>query len=333
MKYMEQAYFQSNLYRHVYQQFPFYRLEEFTFEIDEEGNPWWSVGAVVPTVWASGEKVVGVIMVNPETGEMQFFTEPPAWVDRVIPEKVAEDYNTWFGAYKHGFWNSIFTQRDMHLPTEKYGEVDVFAVRSGDDLVWFTGHTSPSVDDLTLVGYSMINTRTGEFVYYSNVSGYYSEEAALSNANSKVSNFPDYWGTQPVFYNLFGELSWVIPILSGNNELQRIAIVHAKTGNVVLGETLDDALKEYKQWLRNSGGAVIEIEDDSLIFFEGTVSRITQNYLILEEDTIYIFDIQFITGAEKDITQVGDHIKIGYAATNSTIVEAKDFDNLNFTFG
>ncbi len=339
MRYMESSYFQSNIYRHVYQQFPFYRLQEFTFEIDDAGNPWWSVGATVPTVWTSGEKVIGVILINPETGDMQFTTNPPEWVDRVVPETLAENYNRWFGAYKHGFWNSLFTQKDMHLPTEKYGQVDVFAVRSGNDLVWFTGHTSPSVADLTLVGYSTMNTRTGEFVYYGNVSGYYSEEAALSNANSKVSNFPDYWGTQPVFYNIFGELSWIIPILSGNNELQRIAIVHAKTGNVVLGETLDEALKEYKQWLHNSGGAIVETEESStLTFTEGTVARITENYLVLTErdpaGKTRIFDIQFVKNIEKEITQTGDRVKLGYSGTNAeenkSIVEVKEFDNLNF---
>ncbi len=353
MRYLESAYFQNNIYRHVYQQFPQYRLSEFSLEIDEEGNPWWTISAVVPTVWSSGEQVLGLILVNPETGDMQFFNldAVPVWVDRVIPETVAEDYNVWFGAYKHGYFNTLFTQKDMHLPTTKFGSVDVFAVRSGADLVWFTGHTSPSNADQSMVGYSTMNTRTGEFIYYANVSGYYNENAALSNANSKVSNFEGYHGTQPVFYNLFGELSWVIPILSSNNELQRIAIVHAKTGNVILGETLDAALKEYRLWLSNNGITVSNVaasNNEDLITQSGTIARIATNYLILKEDHDHVFDLRFVTGVEKELSKEGDRVKISYerieristatstgtnVSSGTAAIEARAFDNLDLNLG
>ena len=333
-KYMQNAYFQRNIFRHVYQQFPQYRLEEFSFEIDEDGNPWWTITAVVPTVWASGEKVEGVILVNPENGDTYFYKDAPYWVDRVIPERVAEDYNFWFGAYKHGYINTLFTQRDMHLPTTKLGAIDVFAVRSGNDLVWFTGHTSPSSKDQSLVGYSTINTRTGKFTYFKNITGFYNEIAALSNANSKVSNFEGYHGTQPVFYNLLGELSWVIPILSSNNELQKIAIVHAKTGNVAIGDTLEESLKEYKKFLLEN--SLITDKDkentEDVIIRQGSVKRINEKYLVLNEDSAHIFDIQLISNVEKDVTEKGDKVRVSYYRSNESVLKVIDFDNIEFNF-
>jgi hypothetical protein len=330
MKYINSAYLQSNLFRKVYQKYPFHRLKEVTFEIDENGEPWWTFSAVKPSLWNTGEKVFGVILLNAETGETQFYESPPEWVDRVFPEYVAENYNFWYGAYKHGYINTLFAQKDMHLPTgNRFGQPDVFAVRSGENLVWFTGHTSPSNQDQSLVGYSTIDTRTGDFVFYSNVSGFYNEQAAISNANSAVSNFQGYRGAQPVFYNLLGELTWVIPILSSNSKLQRIALIHASTGNVVLGETLEEALDEYKVWIRKNIGSVIT--DDNLIYVEGIVERINDDLLLID-DLDEVFNLEFIATIEKRLTKEGDSVKIGYGTKDLMVkvIEVKEFDNLEF---
>jgi hypothetical protein len=333
LKYMKSAFFQKNVYRHVYQKYPFYRLSEITFELDDEKNPRWVVSASKPTVWFTGEQVLGVIIVDAKTGEMEFHQKIPKWVDRVIPEVLAEKYNYWYGAYTNGFWNTKFSQKDMHVPTTSNGVIDVFAVRGPSGMYWFTGHTSPSTADKSLMGYSMMNTQTGKFTYYSNVSGYYNEDAAVSNANSKVSNFQGYWGAQPIFYNLFGELTWVVPILSSNSKLQRIALVHAETGYVVVEEKLTDSLAEYKEWLREKG---LEVEtgtetDAGYKTVEGVVSRINDDLVVLQGENKHIFKIS-MENNEAKITKEGDSVRIKYIESESTIVDVKEFDNLNFDF-
>jgi hypothetical protein len=211
--------------------------------------------------------------------------------------------------------------------------IDVFAVRGPSGMYWFTGHTSPSTADKSLMGYSMMNTQTGKFTYYSNVSGYYNEDAAVSNANSKVSNFQGYWGAQPIFYNLFGELTWVVPILSSNSKLQRIALVHAETGYVVVEEKLTDSLAEYKEWLREKG---LEVEtgtetDAGYKTVEGVVSRINDDLVVLQGENKHIFKIS-MENNEAKITKEGDSVRIKYIESESTIVDVKEFDNLNFDF-
>lgn len=330
LKYIESAYLQNNVYRKVYQKYPFYRLQEFSFEIDEEGNAWWVVSATRPTVWNTGEKVKGAILLNAETGEVTFYDldNVPKWADIVFSEKLAEDYNFWYGAYKHGYLNTLFTQKDMHIPTPYgFSGSDVFAVKVNNSLVWFTGHTSPSSQDQSMVGYSTIDTRTGEFTFYSNVSGYYNEVAAISNANSKVSNFEGYHGAQPVFYNLYGELTWVVPILSNNNQLQKIALVHASTGEVVLGDTLEQALDGYKKWITNNVGN-IDTSDSNLETVDGVISRIGGNYILLENNK-QLFTLEFTSSAndsgnvEFELSQKGDHVRIAHMNG-----EVKQFDNL-----
>ncbi|MBW3012879.1 hypothetical protein KY340_01620 [Candidatus Woesearchaeota archaeon] len=333
LKYMSSAFFQQNVYRHVYQRYPFVRLSEFTFEIDDENNPKWVVSVTKPTVWFTGEQVLGVIIVDPVTGEMEFPQKIPKWVDRVVPERLAEKYNYWYGAYTNGFWNTKFSQKDMHVPTTSNGVIDVFAVRGPEGMYWFTGHTSPSLADKSLMGYSMMNTQTGEFVYYSNVNGYYNEDAAVSNANSKVSNFQGYWGAQPIFYNLFGELTWVVPILSSNSKLQRIALVHAETGYVVVEEKLEDSLAKYKEWLEEKGVSV-EAEgmaDEGYQTVDGKVKRINGDLIVLENNDEHIFKIN-LENNEAKITKEGDEVRIKYIESDKTIINVKEFDNLVFDF-
>jgi len=328
LKYMQKSYLQTNAYRRIYQKYPFYLFREFNFEIDENGKPWITVSATKPTVWNKGEKVHGIIILNLETGDTQFYElgNVPEWVDIVFSETLAEEYNYWYGAYKHGYVNTLFTQKDMHIPTP-YGFIgaDVFAVNVNNSLVWFTGHTSPSSQDQSMVGYSTIDTRTGKFTFYSNVSGYYNEVAAISNANSKVSNFEGYHGAQPVFYNLFGELTWVVPILSSNNQLQKIALVHASTGEVILGDTLEQSLDLYRKWIRNNIGD-IQISDSNLETVDGVISRIGGNYILLENNN-QLFTFEFTDNntnkAEFELSQKGDSVRITHMDG-----EVNEFDNL-----
>ncbi len=338
LKFMPSSLFQANLYRHVYQKYPQYRLEDFTFELDPERNPRWIVSAVKPTIWFTGEKVSGAIIVDPSNGEMEYYSldNIPAWVDRVIPEKIAEDYNYWYGAYVHGYFNTLLSQKDIHLPTKKRGVVDVFAVRTDRGLVWFTGHTSPSAQDKSLTGYATINTRTGEMIYYSNVSGYYNEEAAVSAADSSVSNFAGYYGAQPVFYNIFGELTWVVPILSNeNNKLQRIALVHAETGQVFVKEKLNDVLSDYKKWLESEMQIVIDsgLDIKKLNYIKGTIERIRGDYVVIRSNgQVFNRHIFKISGPESLITYEGDYVAINYIDSEEIVVDSVEFDNLEFGF-
>src|SRR3989344_569349 len=338
MKYIQSALFQSNLYRHVYQKYSHHRLEDFTFEIDENNNPKWVVSLVKPTIWFTGEKVEGVVIVDPENGDMEFYSldKLPLWVDRAIPEFVAEDYNYWYGAYVHGYFNTLLSQKDMHLPTKTKGVIDVFAVRTDKGLVWFTGHSSPSLLDKSLNGYSTINTRTGEMIYYAHVSGYYNEEAAVSAADSAVSNFAGYYGAQPVFYNIFGELTWVVPILSSeNNKLQRISLVHAETGQVFVEEKLNDILLDYKKWLESEMQIVIDsdLDIEKLNVIMGIVERIRGDYVVIRSSgAVFNKHIFKISGPESLITYEGDYVSINYRDSEEIVVDSVEFDNLEYEF-
>src|SRR5699024_9569875 len=96
----------------------------------------------------------------------------PGFVDQIIPDDVAEERNAWFGKYKHGLFNSWFGKEDVREVTNWEGYDPITGVFDEDNtLNWFTDFTRPDKDSGSMVGYSMMDTRTGEITYYNGANG------------------------------------------------------------------------------------------------------------------------------------------------------------------
>ncbi len=337
--YTPSAYLQSDLYRHVYSQYGDRLLLEPGFEVDDQMKPWYVVSLGVPTVGKTGVKVTGAVLVDPASGEMTAYAidDVPEWVDVVIPEVVAEAHNSWFGRYVHGFWNSVFGQKDAHIPTG-WGkeEVDVFGVVGPDNrFYWFTGHTSPSAKNDSLMGYTLMDARTGVISYYENAAGFYNEAAAVSSVDAAVSNFGGWHGAQPLLYNLYGAESYVVPVLSENNKLQSIGIVNAKTGQTIVKPTKAEALLAYKQYL---GNGVIDAKPTQAAvsrslsgkvtrFGSATMAGNTLFYLSVEGSDL-IFTATAVVSPEVALSKAGDRVSLTYLDTTETTVPLSEFENL-----
>ena len=336
--YASSAFFSKDLSRHVYNSYSDILLLEASFEVDDDMKPWYVMSLGNPTVGKTGVVVTGAVLIDPASGEMQQFdiSSIPAWIDQVIPEYVAEKHNAWFGRYVHGFWNSIFSQRDVHVPTKWGGRIDVFGVVGADErFYWFTGHTSPSSKDDSLMGYTMTNGRTGEIVYYKNAMGVFNESAAVASVNAAVSNFAGWNGAQPLLYNLYGSESYVVPVLSENNKLQAIGIVNARTGQTVVKPTKLEAIVAYKQYLGQGIGDVIPTYMGELDTIDGVVTRVGAS--TMGGNTLFYFHI---SGSERiftatstispevALTNVGDRVSVSYLDTSEAVVPLSLFDNL-----
>jgi hypothetical protein len=65
IKYQPEAYFQSNIERHLYASgYAFVGLADFSFEIDDEGTPFWVVTKYEKKIGFSGNDAVGIILVQ-----------------------------------------------------------------------------------------------------------------------------------------------------------------------------------------------------------------------------------------------------------------------------
>ncbi len=252
---------------------------------------------------------------------------------------MAEQHNDWFGRFVHGYWNSLFTKRDMHLPTQWEGVSDVFGVVGPDArFYWFTGHTAAAGRDDSLMGYTMMDGRTGEITYYRYAVGFFNEAAAVSSVNAAVADFVGWHGAQPLLYNLYGAEAYVVPVLSDTNILKAVGIVNARTGRTIVEPTLLKAVLAYKQYLGQGIGAVIPTDVAFLQSLEGEVLRVgaattegTTLFYFRLEGSNRIFTATATLSPHVALTQPGDRVAIAYLDTAEEVVPLATFRNLEMT--
>lgn len=343
LRYVTSGWFGDNLHRYVYSRgYQFTGLTDFTFEVDDDLNPYWVITMFDLAHHYTGEKVTGVLIVNAETGEIKRYgiNEVPAWVDRVIPQQFAFKYTKWWGAYIHGWWNSIWAEKDLMIPTEVTNREDMWLVYGDDGQpYWFSGLTSSSVKDKALVGFIMINSRNGKAFYY-RLSGA-NEDAVLQTVSSSLGAEASKWHpTDPILYNIYGTLTWVVPILSDQSVFQRLALVEASSARVAFGQDKFEALAEYRKLLVSSGNKVAPTFQKFTKTVEGTVKRFaadTQNgvttyYILLHEVPNKIFTGTSKISEELPLVRDGDRVKVIFVETTEGLVQMEGFDLLGMDF-
>jgi hypothetical protein len=275
LRYIPSALLNTNLQRHVYMSYGTELLLETTLQLDAAGAPKYIVTLGRPTIGWSGETVTAVVIVDPATGAMQRipreqFASLPAWISRVYPADLALEYNDWLGRYVHGWWNSVVTKRDVHLPVRD----EVFGLLlDADRFVWFADHTSPNATDDSMTGFTYMDSRTGAMVYYTSAGGEFNSVAAERSVSANpIITQGRLIPTQPILYNI-GQNTWVVPAVASNGKFQTLALVQAAGGHVVVGNSSSaapvlDAFAQYRAFL---GGSTENAGAESSL--DGTIDR------------------------------------------------------------
>jgi hypothetical protein len=258
-------------------------------------------------------------------------------VDQVVPADVAYERNEWFGLYKHGFWNSILMKQDVHVPTQWENEDEVVAVFDQHlNMHWATDHTRAETDSGSMVGYSLVNSRTGELIYYTGTNGILNARVAM-NVVEKTYREKQWKAVSPVLYNIYGQYTWVIAALDGNGVLRKIALVNAKDEKVVgAGDSKQEAFNSYQYAIS------AELEGDSatptisadLMEKTGIVQAVykatTTNGTIVQllmEGSDKIYTIQSSQFPYAVFVEKGHKVQLKYLDTKETIVPVKEFKN------
>ena len=75
MKYSPSEYFGRDLMRHVRFAYPTKMFDSTSFEVDENGNPYWIISCYDYTIgFLGGYDITGIITVNAVNGEMNYYT-------------------------------------------------------------------------------------------------------------------------------------------------------------------------------------------------------------------------------------------------------------------
>ena len=126
MKYTPYDHFHRNLKRHLRFRYPTYIFDDISFEIDEEGTPYWICSVADYKIGLFGGKTIGrVVLCNAVTGECTDYAvkDVPSWVDRVYSADLLVQLYDYYGSLKHGFINSVLGQKDCLTTTNGYNSV------------------------------------------------------------------------------------------------------------------------------------------------------------------------------------------------------------------
>ena len=282
MKYSKSDLFFRNIDRYLRLKYPTKMFEEPTFEIDEDGHPYWIAPVYTYKIGLFGGKdIVGAVLVDAINGDSQYYpiNDVPTWLDRVYPsDLILTQLENW-GLYTNGYFNTLFSQKGVLQPTDGYNYVAL-----NDDVYLYTGLTSVS-SDASNVGFAMINMRTKEAKYYA-ISGA-EEYSAMSSAEGKVQNLK-YTATFPILINAGGQPTYFLSLKDSAGLVKKYAFVSVENYQIVsVGDSVAEAEKAYYQLLSDNGKVKVDIENKKV---SGKIVEI--NEAVVNGNTHYYFKIE-----------------------------------------
>ncbi len=295
MKYMPSEHFGRYLLRHVRFKYPTKMFQSVTFEVDDQGNPFWSVSYYDYTIgFLGGRDVTGIIMVDAVTGEMKDYKvkDVPQWVDTVYDTDLLVTQANYWGSYSNGWLNSIFGQKNVVRTTDGYNYIAL------DDDVWmYTGVTSV-VDDASNIGFLLVNLRTKEARKYT-INGA-EETSAMESAEGMIQE-KNYNATFPILINIADTPSYFISLKDNAGLVKAYSFVSVADYQIVgVADTVEGAAAEYRRLLSSLGSIKPEAQEKPQTeekaikisaLSTAVVNGNTVYYLMEENGVLYTADI------------------------------------------
>ena len=277
IKYSQSEPLARNIDRYVQLKYPFYMFTDKSFEIDENGHPWWICPTLKKTIGLFGGTTIDrVVMCDAVTGECQDLAveEVPQWVDRVYPSDLLLQQYNWYGAYNNGWINSWLGQQGVVKTTPGNDGSLGYNYLAKDDDVWvYTGVTS-ATSDSSIIGFVLVNQRTAESHFYS-IAGA-TETSAMESAEGQVQNLR-YEATFPILINVSNQPTYFMALKDGAGTVKKFAMLDIKRyQNVAVGDTVAECQKSYVALLATNGVDVSSGTVEGVKEAKGTIAHMAQ---------------------------------------------------------
>lgn len=221
MHYSDSEYLFNDTMRHLRLQYPTTIFGKPSFEVDDQGNPYYIATTYQPKFGLSSNDPTGAIVLDAVTGESKEYSlaDIPEWVDRVysannVISRVDHHYT-----YQNGFWNTIFSQTGVKHTTDSYNYISI-----GSDIYLYTGITSATADSSNL-GFILVNMRTREITNYKLASA--TETAAQESAEGEVQE-KGYQATAPSLVKLADTAYYLVSLKDDAGLVKSYALVDAE---------------------------------------------------------------------------------------------------------
>jgi hypothetical protein len=329
IKYQEGACFGDNIERHIYTSgYKTKGVSDYSFEVDDNGTPYYIATIYEKQVGYAGEDATGVITVDVASGEITEYSvkETPTWIDRIYPVDFIKTQVDDWGYFSHGWLN----------PSDKdrLESTDGISLVYGNDgqCYFYCGLTSVGKDQSS-IGFLMINSRTKEVNYYHQ--GGATEQAAMASAEGKVQE-KGYAASHPRPYNIDGIWTYVMALKDKEGLIKMVALVSVKNYDIVgVGQDIKDAIRQYKSALNSSGNVTTFEGKKSDFEVTGKITRFSvdnrsgNSYYYFMIDTIKtkIFVATSNISDEVVLTQLNDIATVTFADANSYLIDVRTFDN------
>ena len=314
MKYTTSDHFNRNIYRHLRFNYPTYIFSDLSFEIDEDGVPYWICPVKKYNIGLFGGTTIGrVVLCNAITGETKDYAveDVPQWVDRVYSADLLVELYNYHGTLKHGFFNSVLGQKDCLNTTDGYNYLAI------DDDVWvYTGVTSITGDQSN-VGFVLMNQRTMETKFYE-IEGA-TERSAMSSAEGQVQNL-HYMATFPLLLNISGEPTYFIALKDDAGLVKKYAMVNVQKYQIVaIGDSVSQCQENYNELLLKNGVKEKEKDTRKEEEISGKITKIAQavldgnsHYYLMLEDSDAIYDVSVADIIDVIKCELGEQVTVTY---------------------
>lgn len=279
IKYSHSDLFNRDVMRKLRFSNPFSLFNQPSFEVDDEGTPYYIASTYSRNFFLYEPEANGVITLNALTGESTRYglDEIPTWIDRVHPSELILHQLEMNGMYSNGFWNSMFSQEGVTQPTAGYNYLPI-----NDDLYLYTGITSVAADESN-IGFVLVNLRTKEATMYPLDAA--EEFSAMRSAEGSVQE-TGYTATFPLLINLEGRPMYILSLKDSSGLIKEYALIDVQNYQRVYVEpTVERLLLSYAE---ENPLKVDEIEtEEDLQELSGQVEDIEA--VVVEGNTVYYF--------------------------------------------
>lgn len=329
LRFMRESWFNDNLERHIY--FSGYAsvgLTDYTFEVDDDWHPYWTVTTFDSKVGWNGYDATGLLVVNPETGEIKPYSldKIPEWVDRVHPlDYVAKQVDDW-GRLVHGVFN--WSHKDM-LRT-----VDDHSIVMGSDgsLYYYIGMHSVGTDNST-VGFMLVDCRTKKSIWIHQAGA---TETAAKRSAEGIVQAERLVASEGITYNIGGHATYEFLMKDKEGLMKKIALVNVRNyEDVAIGNDRQSVIRSYLMIAgKNRGNMVSQGVDLTEKKLSGKLTRFGSE--VNNGNTLYYFmiegrDNQFLGSSaisnELCLSKVGDNVEITFIEDDGEI-NVRNFDNM-----
>lgn len=312
MKYSPSEYFFRNIYRYLRFSYPTKIFKTVSFEIDDNGVPYWVAPVVKYRIgWWDGEDISGAVLVNAVTGESQYYEKEsvPEWIDQLYTSDLIIEQLDDNGKFQNGFINSIFGQRNVRRTTYGYNYLAM-----DDDVYLYTGMSSVTADESN-IGFVLVNLRTKATKFYA-VPGA-TEYSAMGSAEGQVQHL-QYKATFPLLLNVSDRPAYFVSLKDAAGLVKMYAFVDVGQYQIVgTGSTVEEAKRHYRQALNMEEIEIgEEMETESVKGIIGSIANVVVSgntcyyFTLKDQNTVYVAEVMVYE--RLPFAKAGDQIELKY---------------------